>query len=111
MVLDRLFLWIFSLASFLGTILILCEAPALYDETQPIDVEISRVYRSQYLPELDVKSTLWTISVAILSTNNDQECPKKPLFKLYCYGVSKGYRYFLTKHIYLLRLYIVVNNR
>lgn len=72
MVLDRLFLWIFSLASFLGTILILCEAPALYDETQPIDVEISRVYRSQYLPELDVKSTLWTISVAILSTNNDQ---------------------------------------
>lgn len=75
MVLDRLFLWVFTLASVLGTILILCEAPALYDETQPIDVEISRVYRSQYLPELDVKSTLWT-SVAILSTNNDQVSSK-----------------------------------
>lgn len=58
MVLDRLFLWVFTLASVLGTILILCEAPALYDDTLPIDVEISRVYRSQYLPELDVKSTL-----------------------------------------------------
>uniref|UniRef100_A0A1B6KLF8 Neurotransmitter-gated ion-channel transmembrane domain-containing protein n=1 Tax=Graphocephala atropunctata TaxID=36148 RepID=A0A1B6KLF8_9HEMI len=58
MVLDRLFLWIFTIASFLGTILILCEAPALYDDTQPIDVEISRVYRRQYLPELDINSKL-----------------------------------------------------
>lgn len=41
LVLDRLFLWLFMLASVLGTFVILCEAPSLYDDTQPIDTELS----------------------------------------------------------------------
>lgn len=41
MVLDRLFLWIFMAASVFGTFVILCEAPSLYDDTQPIDTELS----------------------------------------------------------------------
>lgn len=61
MVLDRLFLWLFTTASLFGTFSILCEAPALwvsvwcdfrlmsnngknsysYDDTEPIDIKIS----------------------------------------------------------------------
>ncbi|CAO1439021.1 unnamed protein product [Diamesa serratosioi] len=41
MVLDRLFLWIFTSASLFGTFSILCEAPALYDDTKPIDIVYS----------------------------------------------------------------------
>ncbi|XP_055315251.1 acetylcholine receptor subunit alpha-like 2 [Sitodiplosis mosellana] len=41
MVLDRLFLWLFMAASVFGTFVILCEAPSLYDDTQPIDTELS----------------------------------------------------------------------
>ncbi|KAL0110251.1 hypothetical protein PUN28_013718 [Cardiocondyla obscurior] len=51
MVLDRLFLWIFTIASIAGTFAILCEAPALYDDTKPIDMEISSVAQQQYLPQ------------------------------------------------------------
>lgn len=40
MVLDRLFLWLFALAS-IGGLAILAEAPALYDDTKPIDIEFS----------------------------------------------------------------------
>lgn len=50
MVLDRLFLWIFALASLLGTILILFEAPALYDTTKPIDMELSSVAKQMLMP-------------------------------------------------------------
>lgn len=50
MVLDRLFLWIFSIASIAGTLTILCEAPALYDDTKPIDMEYSSVAQQQFLP-------------------------------------------------------------
>lgn len=50
MVLDRLFLWIFSIASIAGTLMILCEAPALYDDTKPIDMEYSSVAQQQFLP-------------------------------------------------------------
>ncbi|KAI4461319.1 neurotransmitter gated ion channel [Holotrichia oblita] len=53
MVLDRLFLWIFIIASIVGTFAILCEAPALYDDTKPIDMELSSVAQQQFLPELD----------------------------------------------------------
>ncbi|KAK9506749.1 hypothetical protein O3M35_008626 [Rhynocoris fuscipes] len=53
MVLDRLFLWIFSLLNIIGTIIILWEAPSLYDDTQPIDKELSSVARQQFLPELE----------------------------------------------------------
>ncbi|XP_076621694.1 nicotinic acetylcholine receptor alpha2 isoform X2 [Colletes latitarsis] len=50
MVLDRLFLWIFSIASIVGTLTILGEAPALYDDTKPIDMEYSSVAQQQFLP-------------------------------------------------------------
>lgn len=36
MVLDRLFLWIFSLAVFVGTAGIILQAPSLYDERKPL---------------------------------------------------------------------------
>ncbi|XP_033610438.1 acetylcholine receptor subunit alpha-L1 isoform X2 [Cryptotermes secundus] len=52
MVLDRLFLWIFTIASIVGTFAILCEAPALYDDTKPIDMELSSVAQQQFLPNL-----------------------------------------------------------
>lgn len=48
MVLDRLFLWIFMAASVLGTFVILCEAPSLYDDTQPIDTELSVIAKQIY---------------------------------------------------------------
>ncbi|XKL62063.1 hypothetical protein PGB90_001896 [Kerria lacca] len=37
MVLDRFFLWVFTLAFFLGTCAIIFQAPSLYDERRPID--------------------------------------------------------------------------
>lgn len=36
MVVDRLFLWIFSLACFFGTVIILLQAPTFYDNRTPI---------------------------------------------------------------------------
>lgn len=53
MVLDRLFLWIFIIFSIAGTISILCEAPALYDDTKPIDMELSSVAQQQFLPDFE----------------------------------------------------------
>uniref|UniRef100_A0A1B0D962 Uncharacterized protein n=1 Tax=Phlebotomus papatasi TaxID=29031 RepID=A0A1B0D962_PHLPP len=53
MVLDRLFLWIFTMASILGTFVILCEAPALYDTTEPIDKKYSII--AQKLFNLTIK--------------------------------------------------------
>jgi len=49
MVLDRLFLWIFSLACVMGTCLIILQAPALYDTTTPIDIKYSKVARKNML--------------------------------------------------------------
>ncbi|CAB3408723.1 unnamed protein product [Caenorhabditis bovis] len=39
MVLDRLFLLIFSIACFVGTVIILLQAPTLYDDRTPIDTQ------------------------------------------------------------------------
>ncbi len=36
MVIDRLFLWIFTGASFVGTVGILLQAPSIYDERLPL---------------------------------------------------------------------------
>ncbi|XP_052870031.1 acetylcholine receptor subunit alpha-like 2 [Anopheles bellator] len=55
MVLDRLFLWLFTIASLFGTFAILCEAPSLYDDTKPIDIEYSII--AQKLFNLTVKDT------------------------------------------------------
>ncbi|CRL05582.1 CLUMA_CG018218, isoform A [Clunio marinus] len=53
MVLDRLFLWLFTTASLFGTFSILCEAPALYDDTRPIDIQYSII--AQKLFNITVK--------------------------------------------------------
>ncbi|KAK7063037.1 extracellular ligand-gated ion channel activity protein [Halocaridina rubra] len=43
MVLDRLFLWIFTLAVLVGTAGIILQAPTLYDDRLPIDVQLSEI--------------------------------------------------------------------
>lgn len=43
MVLDRLFLWIFTLAVLVGTAGIILQAPTLYDNRVPIDVYYSEI--------------------------------------------------------------------
>ena len=43
MVLDRLFLWIFTVAVLVGSAGIILQAPALYDDRAPIDVELSEI--------------------------------------------------------------------
>ncbi|KAF0287126.1 Acetylcholine receptor subunit alpha-like [Amphibalanus amphitrite] len=43
MVLDRLFLWIFTLAVLVGTAGIILQAPTLYDDRRPIDEELSDI--------------------------------------------------------------------
>lgn len=47
MVLDRLFLWIFTTTSIAGTLAIFLQAPNLYDTQKPIDVFYSKVARAQ----------------------------------------------------------------
>jgi hypothetical protein len=48
MVLDRLFLWIFTSTTIIGTALIFLRAPSLYDTAKPIDVIYSKVARAQF---------------------------------------------------------------
>ena len=43
MVLDRLFLWIFTVAVVVGTAGIILQAPALYDDRDPIDYRLSEI--------------------------------------------------------------------
>uniref|UniRef100_A0AAU6PBG8 Nicotinic acetylcholine receptor alpha1 n=1 Tax=Protohermes xanthodes TaxID=1452977 RepID=A0AAU6PBG8_9NEOP len=47
MVLDRLFLWIFTLACIFGTAFIILQAPSLYDTTKPIDILFSKVAKKK----------------------------------------------------------------
>lgn len=47
MVLDRLFLWIFTLAVIAGTAGIILQAPTLYDDRIPIDKRFAEVAMSQ----------------------------------------------------------------
>ena len=54
MVLDRLFLWLFCSACVIGTGAIFLQAPAIYDDSNPIDVRLSKVAKSQFeFPEFD----------------------------------------------------------
>ncbi|KAF2367681.1 Neurotransmitter-gated ion-channel transmembrane domain [Trinorchestia longiramus] len=46
MVLDRLFLWIFTLAVLVGTAGIILQAPSLYDDREPLDKQYSEVFRT-----------------------------------------------------------------
>ena len=43
MVLDRLFLWIFTVAVLVGTAGIILQAPTLYDDRQPLDTRLSEI--------------------------------------------------------------------
>ncbi|KAK5650766.1 hypothetical protein RI129_001795 [Pyrocoelia pectoralis] len=52
MVLDRLFLWIFTLAVLVGTAGIILQAPTLYDDRQPIDVQLSEIESKTIKPHL-----------------------------------------------------------
>ncbi|PAA86923.1 hypothetical protein BOX15_Mlig023922g1 [Macrostomum lignano] len=53
MVLDRLFLWIFSIACILGTIGIILQAPSLYDGNLPIDLKnLSHLSEQSILNEI-----------------------------------------------------------
>lgn len=47
MVLDRLFLWIFTIACIIGTGGILTVAPSIYDLSVPLDIQMSTIVRSQ----------------------------------------------------------------
>ncbi|KAG8242356.1 Acetylcholine receptor subunit alpha-like 1 [Homalodisca vitripennis] len=49
MVLDRLFLWVFTLACVMGTALIILQAPSLYDTTKPIDILYSKIAKKKML--------------------------------------------------------------
>ncbi|KAF4519435.1 hypothetical protein B566_EDAN008662 [Ephemera danica] len=49
MVLDRLFLWIFSVACVMGTCLIILQAPSLYDTTKPIDIQYSKIAKKKLM--------------------------------------------------------------
>jgi nicotinic acetylcholine receptor len=50
MVLDRLFLWIFTLAVLVGTAGIILQAPTLYDDRIPIDVKLSEIATATVKP-------------------------------------------------------------
>ena len=43
MVMDRLFLWIFTVAVLVGTAGIILQAPTLYDDREPIDYQLSNI--------------------------------------------------------------------
>lgn len=53
MVLDRLFLWIFTFSCVAGTAGIFLQAPSLYDPSRPIDVLLSKIARAQFSAFLD----------------------------------------------------------
>jgi len=43
MVLDNLFLWIFTVAVLVGTAGIILQAPTLYDDRKPLDTRLSEI--------------------------------------------------------------------
>lgn len=47
MVLDRLFLWIFTIAVVVGTAGIILQAPTLYDTRVPIDIKMTNIQMSK----------------------------------------------------------------
>ncbi|ENN80806.1 hypothetical protein D910_04899 [Dendroctonus ponderosae] len=54
MVLDRLFLWIFTLAVLVGTAGIILQAPTLYDDRQPIDPNMYEIMSRSVKPYVAV---------------------------------------------------------
>lgn len=47
MVLDRIFLFAFTIACVLGTALIIFRAPTFYDNTKPIDILYSKIAKKK----------------------------------------------------------------
>lgn len=52
MVLDRLFLWIFTLAVIVGSAGIILQAPTLYDDRVPIDIRLSEIASTTAKPHI-----------------------------------------------------------
>nr|CAI54098.1 nicotinic acetylcholine receptor, alpha3 subunit [Bemisia tabaci] len=52
MVLDRLFLWIFTLAVLVGSAGTILQAPTLYDDRRPIDVQLSDIASTTSKPQV-----------------------------------------------------------
>lgn len=52
MVLDRLFLWIFTIAVVVGTAGIILQAPTLYDNRMPIDLQMSEIASTTAKPHI-----------------------------------------------------------
>ncbi|XP_059618999.1 acetylcholine receptor subunit alpha-like [Phlebotomus argentipes] len=52
MVLDRLFLWIFTIAVVVGTAGIILQAPTLYDTRVPIDIKMSEIATTTAKPHI-----------------------------------------------------------
>ena len=48
MVLDRFFLWVFTIACIAGTCVIICQAPSLYDQRMPIDQYFNGTVRKNF---------------------------------------------------------------
>lgn len=51
MVLDRLFLWLFTIAVVVGTAGIILQAPTLYDTRVPIDITMSQIAAKRHVPQ------------------------------------------------------------
>ncbi|OXU23952.1 hypothetical protein TSAR_008607 [Trichomalopsis sarcophagae] len=49
MVIDRIFLWLFTVACVVGTALIILQAPSLYDTTKPIDIKYSKIAKKKMM--------------------------------------------------------------
>lgn len=49
LVLDRLFLWLFAIACFTGTVGIIFSAPSLYDSSLPIDLKLSKFVKHRLM--------------------------------------------------------------
>lgn len=52
MVLDRLFLWLFTIAVIVGTAGIILQAPTLYDTRVPIDMKMSEIASATAKPHI-----------------------------------------------------------
>lgn len=60
MVLDRFFLWIFTLACIGGTLGIIFQAPSLYDTREPVDQKLSSIpLRNYMLPPTVATQTIY----------------------------------------------------
>lgn len=56
MVLDRLFLWVFTLACIGGTLGIIFQAPSLYDTREPVDQQLSEIsFRNYMYPNITIQ--------------------------------------------------------